>query len=89
MNGNVVSMPPMEIAFQTTNKIITRLVTESIRSGNEQQTSIVYAGTHDGHVLKLVQRKRGEKFLLLTSWILHETDHDPSPVRNILLAQVR
>ena len=88
MNGNVYSSPPMEIAFQVINKIITRLVTETVRVSNDQYVTVVYAGTQDGHVLKLVQKKKEDKFLHLTSWILEETIQDKSAVRNLVLAPV-
>jgi hypothetical protein len=85
MNGNIYSSPPMEIAFQMSNIIITRLVTDY---NNDNQVTLVYAGTQDGQVLKLVQKKKGEKFLLLTSWILDDSNNEKSPVRNLVLAQV-
>jgi hypothetical protein len=85
MNGNVYSSPPMEIAFQMSNTIITRLVTDY---NNDNQMTLVYAGTQDGQILKLVQKKKGEKFILLTSWILDENNNEKSPVRNMVLAQV-
>ncbi len=75
----------MEIAFQMSNIIITRLVTDY---NNDNQVTLVYAGTQDGQVLKLVQKKKGEKFLLLTSWILDDSNNEKSPVRNLVLAQV-
>jgi hypothetical protein len=50
--------------------------------------TLVYAGTQDGQILKLVQKKKGEKFILLTSWILDENNNEKSPVRNMVLAQV-
>ncbi len=86
MNGNVYSSPPMEIAFQMSNTIITRLVTDY---NNDNQMTLVYAGTQDGQILKLVQKKKGEKFILLTSWILDENNNEKSPVRNMVLAQVK
>jgi len=85
MNGNIYSSPPMEIAFQLSNVIITRLVTDY---NNDNQVTLIYAGTQDGQVLKLVQKKKGEKFLLLTSWILEENMNEKSPVRNMVFAQV-
>jgi hypothetical protein len=88
MNGNIYSSPPMEIAFQTSNLFITRLVTDSINSNNDNEITLIYAGTQDGQVLKLVQKKKGEKFILLTSWILDENINEKSPVRNMVLAQV-
>jgi hypothetical protein len=78
----------MEIAFQTSNLFITRLVTDSINYNNDNEITLVYAGTQDGQVLKLVQKKKGEKFILLTSWILDENINEKSPVRNMVLAQV-
>ncbi|CAF1214938.1 unnamed protein product [Adineta ricciae] len=87
MNGNIFSSPPMEIAFQTSDTIITRLVTDSINPNTDYPMTLIYAGTQDGQVLKLVQRKAGEKFILLTSWILDENINDKSPVRNMVLAQ--
>ncbi len=78
----------MEIAFQTSNLFITRLVTDSINSNNDNEITLIYAGTQDGQVLKLVQKKKGEKFILLTSWILDENINEKSPVRNMVLAQV-
>ena len=36
------------------------------------KVTLVYAGTQDGQILKLVQKKKGEKLMLLTSWILEE-----------------
>ena len=88
MNGNVYSSPPMEIDFQMSNTIITRLVTDYINYNNDNQVTLIYAGTQDGQVLKLVQKKKGEKFLLLTSWILDENNNEKTPVRNMVLAQV-
>lgn len=85
MNGNIYSSPPMEIGFQMSNIIITRLATDYI---NDNQVTLIYAGTQDGQILKLVQKKKGEKFLLLTSWILEENKNEKSPVRNIVLAHV-
>jgi hypothetical protein len=85
MNGNIYSSPPMEIAFQIFNTMITRLVTDY---NNDNQMILIYAGTQDGQVLKLVQKKKGEKYLLLTSWILDENNNEKSPVRNMILAQV-
>ncbi len=85
MNGNVYSSPPMEIAFQMSNTIITRLVTDY---NNDNQMTVIYAGTQDGQVLKLAQKKKGEKFILLTSWILDDNNNEKSPVRNMVLAQV-
>jgi hypothetical protein len=84
MNGNIYSSPPMEIAFQIFNTMITRLVTDY---NNDNQMILIYAGTQDGQVLKLVQKKKGEKYLLLTSWILDENNNEKSPVRNMILAQ--
>lgn len=78
----------MEIAFQTSDTIITRLVTDSINSNTDYPMTLIYAGTQDGQVLKLLQRKAGEKFILLTSWILDENTNEKSPVRNMVLAQV-
>jgi hypothetical protein len=75
----------MEIAFQIFNTMITRLVTDY---NNDNQMILIYAGTQDGQVLKLVQKKKGEKYLLLTSWILDENNNEKSPVRNMILAQV-
>lgn len=85
MNGNVYSSPPMEIAFQISNTIITRLVTDY---NADNQMTLVYVGTQDGQVLKLVQKKKGEKFLLLTSWIVDENPNEKSPIRNLILASV-
>lgn len=86
MNGNVYSSPPMEIAFQLSDTIVTRLVTDY---NSENQMTLAYVGTHDGQVLKLVQKKKGEKFLLLTSWIVDENSNEKSPIRNMILASVR
>ncbi len=85
MNGNIYSSPPMEIGFQISNLIITRLITDY---NNDNQGTLIYVGTQDGQILKLVQKKKGEKFLLLTSWILDEINNEKSPVRNIVFAQV-
>ena len=78
----------MEIAFQTSHRILTRLVTDSVPLTADQQATVLYAGTQDGQVLKLVQKKKGEKFVLLTSWQLDENNLEKSPVRNLVLAQV-
>ena len=78
----------MEIAFQTSDTIITRLVTDLINPNTDYPMTLIYAGTQNGQVLKLVQRKAGEKFILLTSWILDENINEKSPVRNMVLAQV-
>jgi hypothetical protein len=88
MNGNIYSSPPMEIGFQMSNIIITRLVTDYVNYNNDNQVVLIYAGTHDGQVLKLIQKKKGEKFILLTSWILEENTNEKLPVRNMILAQV-
>jgi hypothetical protein len=88
MNGNIYSSPPMEIGFQISNTILTRLVTDSINFNNDNQATLVYAGTQDGQVLKLVQKKKGEKFVLLTSWMLEENTNEKLPVRNMVLARV-
>lgn len=85
MNGNVYSSPPMEIAFQISDTIITRLVTDY---NADNQITLAYVGTQDGQILKLVQKKKGEKFLLLTSWILEENSNEKSPIRNMILAPV-
>jgi len=85
MNGNIYSLPPMEIGFQISNQIITRLITDY---NNDNQGTLIYVGTQDGQILKLVQKKKGEKFLLLTSWILDEINNEKSPVRNMVFAQV-
>jgi hypothetical protein len=85
MNGNIYSSPPMEIAFQISNLIITRLITDY---NNDNQGTLIYVGTQDGQILKLIQKKKGEKFLLLTSWILDEINNEKSPVRNMVFAQV-
>ena len=86
MNGNVYSSPPMEIAFQMSDTIITRLVTDY---NKDNQMTLIYAGTQDGQILKLAQKKKGEKFVLLTSWMLDENQTEKSPVRNMVLAQVK
>jgi hypothetical protein len=88
MSGNIYSSPPMEIGFQISNTILTRLVTDSINFNNDNQATLVYAGTQDGQVLKLVQKKKGEKFVLLTSWMLEENTNEKLPVRNMVLARV-
>lgn len=75
----------MEIAFQISNTIITRLVTDY---NADNQMTLAYVGTQDGQVLKLVQKKKGEKFLLLTSWLLEENSNEKSPIRNLVLASV-
>ena len=69
--------------------MITRLYTDSIQSTNDHRMTLIYAGTQDGQVLKLVQKKKGDRFILLTSWILEENGNERSPVRNLVLAQVR
>lgn len=89
MNGNVLSSPPMEISFQTIGRIVTRIVVDTVRVGNDQYVTILYAGTHDGQVLKLVQKRKGDKFVLLTIWSLEELNQDKSPIRNMILAQVK
>lgn len=88
MNGNIYSSPPLEIGFQISNTIITRLVADSITYNNDNQITLLYAGTQDGQVLKLLQKKKGDKFTLLTAWILDENTNEKSPVRNMILAQV-
>lgn len=88
MNGNIHPSSSLKIAFQTSNSVITRLVADNINTNNDNQITLLYVGTQDGQVLKLVQRKKGEKFILLTSWILEENDNEKSPVRNMVLAQV-
>lgn len=85
MNGNVFSSPPMEVVYQLSNTIVTRLVTET---NQESQMTIVYAATQDGQILKLVQRKKGEKYRLLTSWVLEENQNDQSAIRNMVYASV-
>jgi len=85
MNGNIYSSPPMEIAFQISNIIITRLITDY---NNDNQVILIYAGTQDGQILKLTQKKKGDQFILLTSWILEENNNEKSPVRNLVLAHV-
>lgn len=85
MNGNIYSSPPMEIAYQMSYTIITRLVADY---NSENQVTLIYAGTQNGQVLKLVQKKKGEKFTLVTSWILDENNIESSPVRNMLLSPV-
>jgi hypothetical protein len=85
MNGNIYSSPPMEITFQISNIIITRLITDY---NNDNQVILIYVGTQDGQVLKLTQKKKGDKFILLTSWILEENTNEKSPVRNLVLAHV-
>lgn len=85
MNGNVFSSPPMEITYQISNTIITRLVTET---NQENQITIVYAATQNGQILKLVQRKKGEKYRLLTTWILDENQNDQLAIRDMVYASV-
>ncbi len=75
----------MEITFQISNIIITRLITDY---NNDNQVILIYVGTQDGQVLKLTQKKKGDKFILLTSWILEENTNEKSPVRNLVLAHV-
>ena len=79
----------MEIAFQLPNRVITRFLSESIRSNNDERSTIVYAGTQDGQILKLVQKKKGEKFRLIAAWNLEENENEKFAVRNLVFAQVR
>jgi hypothetical protein len=44
MNGNIYSSPPMEIGFQISNIIITRLITDY---NNDNQVTLIYVGTQD------------------------------------------
>ena len=89
MNGIVYSSSSMKINFQITNKIITHLVTDYIHYNNDNQVTLIYAGTQDGQILKLVQKNEGEEFILLTSWILDENLNEQASVRNMILAQVK
>ena len=69
--------------------IITRLVTDYINYNNDNQVTLIYAGTQDGQILKLVQMKKGEKLTLLTSWILDESNREKFSIQNMILAQVK
>ena len=89
MNEIVYSSSPMKINFQITNKIITCLVTDSIHYNNDNQVKLIYVGTQDGQILKLVQKHEQEEFILLASWILDENLNEQSSVRNMVFAQVK
>ncbi|CAF1576746.1 unnamed protein product, partial [Didymodactylos carnosus] len=88
MHGNIYSRPPFQIVFQTFNMNITKLVSDyiSITTGNDagEQLTLLYVGTSDGKILKLLQKKKTEKYRWLSTWLI---DDKKTPIRDMIIAE--